>query len=96
MNATKTDAVHARQIARGFGVKQRDIKVLTNATVKELNETFTAYGKSFKSLAKVDKRAFLMVYCACHGVADQQQWMVLNATSGNVYNIEGQLKTLIS
>ena len=34
------------------------------------------------------KRTFLFVYAAGHGVADQQQYMVFNGTSGNLYNIE--------
>ena len=38
---------------------------------------------------------FVFVYCAGHGVQhDSDQYMVLNDTSGNLFNIEQELKDL--
>ena len=97
LNETKNDAVHARQLARGFGILEHDIIEindmdidLINLKLRELKEEFN----KINSQPGNTKRQFLFVYCAGHGVADQTSYMVLNATSGNLFPIETSLRDL--
>jgi hypothetical protein len=49
--------------------------------------------KPLKALAKAKQKTFLYVYAAGHGIADSVQFMVANATSGNVYPLEDNLRS---
>ena len=57
-------------------------------TLEQVNRIIVGIKKDFNRLAKEQKLSFLFVYGAGHGVADQQQYMVLNTASGNVFPIE--------
>ena len=96
MDPTKDDAVHAYQIARGFGVHKSNIIHLNGMILSQVNDTFNRLKKMYRALAKEGKRSLLLVYCAGHGVADQQQYMVLNTTSGNLLNIEQTCRDVVS
>ena len=52
--------------------------------------------RSHASSSEKGKRSLFYVYCAGHGVADQQQYMVLNTTSGNLLNIEQTCKDMVT
>ena len=84
---TANDARHARHMAHGLGILDGDITSLVDADVAELNRVFNAIRREYRDLSRQGLQSFLYVYCAAHGVADQQQYLVLNCTSGNIFNI---------
>ena len=57
-------------------------------TKQEIDKIINNIKREFLVFAENGKRTFLFVYCASHGVADQQQYMILNSTSGNLFKIE--------
>ena len=89
---TRRDASYAAQIARGFGISDSDITYIEDMPNYSMNQTFDNLKKEFFELAEEGKRTFLLVYATGHGVVDQQQYMVLNATSGNMYDLEGSCR----
>ena len=89
---TKKDAKHARQIALGLGILAKDIHDLENQTLAQINKLWNRIMREFKKLHKEKKKTFLFVYAAGHGVADQQQYFLLNETSGNIFPIEQRCK----
>ena len=70
MTATLKDAENAKKIALRMGVPFENIKKLTNMTYDDFNEVYKSSYKTLKKHALKDKRSFLMVYCAGHGVGD--------------------------
>ena len=70
--ACKSDAKHAAQIARGFGIKEENIIYLCDMPMPEVLKTITALKRRIAALGAAGKRTFLFSYAAGHGVADQQ------------------------
>ena len=50
LEATKQDAVHARQIAHGFGIPDSNIDEVTNTSAVELNKVFSNVKREFQAL----------------------------------------------
>ena len=63
-------------------------------TVKDINLIFREGLNHFVEKNKHGCRSFLMVYCAGHGVSDQQQYFVLNELKANIVAIELKLRGL--
>ena len=82
------DAVNAKHIAHGFGISDSDITCIEDLPLNEINSIIIKTKKELKGLARQGKRSFLFVYGAGHGVADQEQYMILHSTSGNLFPIE--------
>ena len=68
---TKNDAEVAKVIAKGLGIKDKDILVLENMNRKQIDTVLNKIKKEFQTLAKQKKRSFVYVYAAGHGAADQ-------------------------
>ena len=83
---TKKDALHATQIAYGFGIAEKDITFIEDMPITAIHKVFNNVKREFIELSKKNRRTFLFVYAAGHGIADQEQLMVLNGTSGNLFN----------
>ena len=64
------DAKEAIQLTRGFGIRNKDIKMLTNKTNAQLGKIFNMSKKGFKKLGVQGKRSLFLVYFAGHGAAD--------------------------
>ena len=85
---TKEDERVASYIAQGFGIADKDITHVEDSTVEEIDEAIREITDEFKNLGAEGKRTFLLIYCASRGVIDRQQYLILNCTSSNLYNIE--------
>ena len=72
LKATIRDAKNATQIARGFGIWDKDIIYIHNKTIKEVDAIIKQIKIEFRELVKKGLYSFLFVYCAGHGVADQE------------------------
>ena len=70
LTATLKDAENAKKIALRMGIPLENIKKLTNLTYEDFDEVYKGTYKTLKKNALKDKRSFLMVYCAGHGVGD--------------------------
>ena len=66
--ATKIDAVIAAHIARGLGIKDKDITYIEDMTSKEINKIMHKIKEEFKELSEKGMRTLLYVYCAGRGV----------------------------
>ena len=92
LNATVNDKVDATEIAHGFGIGQQDITVIHDLPILEMTNKMLNAMKPIRELAKNKKKSFLFVYAAGHGIADSVQFMLTNATSGNIYPLEDNLR----
>ena len=79
-------------MAHGFGVLDKDITYIEDMSLEEMNKTINSVIKELQGYSKQKKRSFLQVYAAGHGVDDGHQSFVINATSGNLYPIEKNLR----
>ena len=70
LTATLKDAENAKKIALRMGIPLENIKKLTNLTYEDFDEVYKGTYKTLKKNTLKDKRSFLMVYCAGHGVGD--------------------------
>lgn len=55
-----------------MGITDENIHVFTAQTTKEVNAMIRREVNKMNTLAFDGKRVFIFVYCAGHGVADQQ------------------------
>ena len=92
--ATKNDAVNAKKIALRLGIPEQNIKFFTKQTAADFDKVFADAKKRFITKNTGEKRSFLMVYVAGHGVCDQMQYFVLNNKENNVIAIEDKLRSL--
>ena len=74
------DAIKARTIALGANIPALNITTLPNLTKKSFDQMYKQWFKTFMLRTKAGERSFLLVYVAGHGVADMQQYFVLNCT----------------
>ena len=86
------DRDNARKIAALLGCI--DIRELRDMTVKDCNETINQLKMDIRNVTDQKKKVFLFVYAAGHGIAGVYQEMVLNATSGNKYALERNLRDI--
>ena len=68
---TAADAKHAYQLAKGFGIKEENIHVITDMPLPEINKLMTSLKKTVRECSSRGKRSFCFCYAAGHGVADQ-------------------------
>ena len=94
--STKKDIQHVKQIAKGFGIHDKDVIDCENMTINQLNTLFNRIKKEFRAFSKEDKKCFLFVYCIGLGVSDLDHYMLLNTTEGNVYSIEQTCKDVLT
>ena len=69
---TKNASMHATQMARGFGVLDKDITYIEDMTIEHVDKVVKRIEKSIKALAEEGKRTFLFIYCAGHGLVNKQ------------------------
>ena len=93
--ATEQDAINARKLAHGFNIPDEEIIFIEDKPITEIKKILWDIARRFKALGLKGERTFLFVYCAGHGVADQRQYIVLNGTSGNLYPIEAELRSIV-
>ena len=74
----KEDNKKARELAIAFGIPKKNIKSITNKSGPEVDKIFNKLKRDIYNKTEDGKQIFLMVYCAGHGVSDQQQYMVMN------------------
>ena len=91
--ATKNDKVNATEIARGFNIPDSDIIYIEDMPREDMEKVFEKVCRELNIYSKARQRTFLLVYAAGHGIADSVQFMVTNATSGNVFPIEDNLRS---
>ena len=77
-----------------MGIPLENIKKLTNLTYEDFDEVYKGTYKTLKKNALKDKRSFLMVYCAGHGVGDMTQDFVLNQEEKILLPIEKRLRLI--
>jgi hypothetical protein len=92
--ATVNDAANAKNIAKAMGIEDKNIKLFNKSTVKSIQSTFREAMRVFMNHGQGDKRSFLMVYCAGHGVCDQMQYFVVDDIDHNLVPIEDKLRSL--
>ena len=71
MPVVEKDAANAKRIALGMGIPEENIKMFTRMTSKAIQKVFREGMKAFITKNLDDKRSFLLVYAAGHGVCDQ-------------------------
>ena len=91
---TANDAVNAKKIALRLGIPEQNIKFYTKQTEEKVKKLFADAKKRFITTNSGEKRSFLMVYVAGHGVCDQMQYFVLNNQDNNIIAIEDKLRSL--
>jgi len=78
-----------------LGVPEENIKTKTDQNLKDFNTYLTKELKNrLMKKATENIQSFLFVYCAGHGVADQQQYFVLNDEKRQLVTIEAKLRAL--
>ena len=78
LHQTSNDAKNAKKIALKLGIPEQNIKFFNKQDEAGINKLFEEAKRRFISINTGDKRSFLMVYVAGHGVCDQMQYFVLN------------------
>lgn len=81
-----------------MGIPEEEIKMMTDGNNKQVNdylkrELKTKLQKAKQNNDKNGTESLLFVYCAGHGVADQQQYFVLNDNKKQLITIEAILRT---
>jgi len=67
---TDEDKDNAVQAAKNFGILNENIHLFTGMNSKELNKELRRLQHQIAGLTMDNKRVFLFVYCAGHGVSD--------------------------
>lgn len=91
---TKKDKVNAYRAAKKMGIPDEEIHYWTGMSSKELGKMIRKETHRLSDYTMADKQVFLFVYCAGHGVADSQQYFVLNDASHNLFPVESKLRAM--
>ena len=92
---TLDDAEKATHAAKCFGIPDENIRKFNKTTKDDIRSIFMSATARFTGLAKDQKRVFLQVYMAGHGVADMTQYFVLNDPAQPLLPIQKKLRTLV-
>ena len=68
---TSADAVHAAQLARGFGIKEKNIYFISDMPLPKVNKLIAWLKTEVKKISAKGGQTFIFCYAAGHGVADQ-------------------------
>ena len=74
--------------ALGMGIPEKDILFIEDWSSSEMNQAFQQITREFMEIGAQGKRSFLYVYCLGKGVLERQQYMILNSTQENLFNLE--------
>ena len=64
--------MNATHIAHGFGIRDRNIVYIEDQTEQQIMNIILNIKIEFRDLGMKGFRTFLLVYCAGHGLADQE------------------------
>ena len=91
----KYDVSKITAIAHGFGIEDKDITLIEDWTVEEMDKVFENIKIEFENLGMKRQRGFLYVYCSGHGCIELKRlYMILNGTASNIYPIEQILRDI--
>ena len=88
MPITKQDIQVATHSALGLGIAEKDIILIEDQSASEMAQVFQQITQEFKETGAQGKRSFLFVYCLGRGVLEKQQYVILNSTQENLFNVE--------
>jgi hypothetical protein len=92
------DSENSQRIAQNLGITKEHTTVLNGAKTKDVDKALEdIYDRMVDKDVDEDKPAFLFVYVAGHGVAEQQQYFVTNdKNKACLVQIERNLRALAS
>lgn len=91
---TEQDKENAIAAARRMGIPDEEIHCFTGVRAKELDQHWRRLLRRMMEYCLEGKRMFMFLYCAGHGVADQQQYFVLNDAEHNLVAVEAKLRAM--
>ena len=92
LDATKTDAVHIQNLAKGLGITDDRIYRNEGATVAELNATYRTLSKISTKLNGQEEEHTLIVYVGGHGATYRNEQQIYLTNSDNVDNVQYQIE----